>query len=74
MPVPVAAPSKARTIFGRMNAGIVGSNPSRGMDMCMRFSVLCCVVLSCVGRGLASGRSPAKESYKNIKNVINFRS
>jgi len=36
--------SEARTVFGHSNAGIVGSNPARGMDMCARFSVLCCPV------------------------------
>jgi hypothetical protein len=48
----VAARSKARTVFDRLNIGIATSNPARGMDVCPRFF---CVVLSCVGRGLASG-------------------
>jgi hypothetical protein len=52
MPVPVAARSKARTVFGRSNIGIAGLNPARGMVVCARFF---CVVLSCVSRGLASG-------------------
>jgi hypothetical protein len=43
-PVPVATQSKPRTIFGRSNTGIVGSNSARGMDVCPRFSVLCCPV------------------------------
>jgi hypothetical protein len=38
----VAAQSKASTVFGRSNIGIAGSNPTRGMDMCLGFSVLCC--------------------------------
>jgi hypothetical protein len=54
-PVPMAARSKARTVFGRSNIGIIGSNPAQGMDVCPRFF---CVVLSCVGRGLASVWSP----------------
>jgi hypothetical protein len=34
---------------GRLVAGIAGSNPTQGMDVCL----LClCFVLSCVGRGL----------------------
>jgi hypothetical protein len=33
-------------------AGIVGSNPAQGMDFC---PLSFCVVLSCVGRGLATG-------------------
>jgi hypothetical protein len=30
--------------LGRLVAGIVGSNPSQGMDVCPRLSVLCCPV------------------------------
>jgi hypothetical protein len=40
-PDPMAERSEARTVFGRSNTGIVGSNPTRGMDVCPRFSVLC---------------------------------
>jgi hypothetical protein len=35
---------EARTVFGRSNTGIVGSNPTRGMDVCPRLSVSCCPV------------------------------
>jgi hypothetical protein len=31
----VAARSKAWTVFARSNAGIVGSNSSQGMDVCV---------------------------------------
>jgi hypothetical protein len=34
--------------------GIVGSNPAQGMDV---YPLSFCVVLSCVGRGLATGWS-----------------
>jgi hypothetical protein len=30
--------------LGRLIAGIVGSNPAQGMDVCPRLSVLCCPV------------------------------
>jgi hypothetical protein len=30
-----AARSKAWTVFARSNAGIVGSNPTQGMDVCV---------------------------------------
>jgi hypothetical protein len=44
-PVPVAARShEARTVFGRSNIGIVASNLTRGIDVCLRFSMLCCPV------------------------------
>jgi hypothetical protein len=40
-------------VFAHSNAGIGGSNPTQGMDVCVRlFSI--CVVL-CVGSGLATG-------------------
>jgi hypothetical protein len=35
-PITVAAWSEAWTVFTRSNAGIVGSNPTRGMDVCVR--------------------------------------
>jgi hypothetical protein len=50
MPISVAAQSKARTVFARLNAGIVGSNSTQGMEVCVRL----CFVL-CVGSGLATG-------------------
>jgi hypothetical protein len=30
--------------LGRLVAGIVGSNPAQGMDVCPRVSMLCCPV------------------------------
>jgi hypothetical protein len=52
VPVSIAERSQESTAFGRSNVEIAGSNPSRGMDVCPRFF---CVVLSCVGIGLALG-------------------
>jgi hypothetical protein len=40
----VAARSQMLTIFVRSNIGIVGSNPTLGMDVYPRFTVLCCTV------------------------------
>jgi hypothetical protein len=37
-PIPVAALSKA-WVYGRSFAGIVGSNPTGGMDVCVVFVV-----------------------------------
>jgi len=45
-PIPVVARSKA-WVYGRSLAGIVGSNPAGGMDVC-----LCCVIS---GKGLCDG-------------------
>jgi hypothetical protein len=36
-----SARSKARTVFARSNTGILGSNPIRGMDVCLRLFCLC---------------------------------
>jgi hypothetical protein len=55
--------SKARTVFGRSNTGIVGLNPTRGMDVCPRFSVLCCPVSV---EALRRADPPAKESYQIV--------
>jgi hypothetical protein len=35
-PITVAARSKAWTVFTRLNAGIVGSNPTQDLDFCVR--------------------------------------
>jgi hypothetical protein len=43
----VAARSKA--VCGRLVAGVAGSNPIRGMDVCRVYT------LFCVGRGLCDG-------------------
>jgi hypothetical protein len=47
---------------GRSVAGVAGSNPARGIDVCL----LCLyVVLSCVGRGLCDGLITCpEESYR----------
>jgi hypothetical protein len=35
LPITVAARSKPWAVFARSNIGIVGSNPTRGMDVCI---------------------------------------
>jgi hypothetical protein len=54
----VAARSKARIVFAHTNNGIVGSNPTRGMDVCEHLFCLC--VFPCVGSGLATVWSPVQ--------------
>jgi hypothetical protein len=47
--VMVADQSKTRTVFARSEAGIVGSNPTQGIDVwCVYAYILC------LGRGLAT--------------------
>jgi hypothetical protein len=45
-PVTVASRSEAWNVFARSNAGIVGSNPTQGMDVCVW--VYFVFMLSCV--------------------------
>jgi hypothetical protein len=40
MPILVTAQSKEQ-VFGRLVAGIAGSNPARGMDVCLLCYMLC---------------------------------
>jgi hypothetical protein len=42
--VSIAERYETSTVFGRSDVEIAGSNPARGMDVCLRFSVLCCPV------------------------------
>jgi hypothetical protein len=51
-PVTVVEWSRAQTVLARSDAGIVGSNPTRGMDVYVYVYVYSMFVLSCVGRGL----------------------
>jgi hypothetical protein len=57
-PITVTARSKASTVFARSNTGIVDSNTTRGMDVCVRLFRVCVVL--CIGRGLATGLSPVQ--------------
>jgi hypothetical protein len=71
MPVPIAELSKACTVYDRLKIEIAGSNPARGMDVCLRVSVLCCPVFRwrpCVGL-IPQPRSPTKCPWieKSIK-------
>jgi hypothetical protein len=51
--ITVATQSKARSVFARSNAWIMGSNPTQVMDVCV--SLFCVCVVLCVVRGLATG-------------------
>jgi hypothetical protein len=57
-PITLAARSKAWTVFARSDAGIVGSNPTRSMDICLLLFCACAVL--CVGSGLTTGWSPVQ--------------
>jgi hypothetical protein len=60
-PVSIVELSKAGTVYERLNIEIASSNPARGMDVCLRVSVL----LSCVSlETLCLTDPPTKESYQ----------
>jgi hypothetical protein len=62
MLITVVARSKTWTVFACSNIAIVGSGPTRGMDVCVTLFCVCFVL--CVGSSLATGWSPtSKESY-----------
>jgi hypothetical protein len=54
VPIPVAALSRA-WVCGRSLAGIVVSKPAGGVDVCLLFVCVCCVVLCCQVTASASG-------------------
>jgi hypothetical protein len=56
--------SKAWTVFARSNTGIVGSNPTWGMDVRVRLFCVCAVLSA--GSGLATGWSPAQEVLPTV--------
>jgi hypothetical protein len=43
-PIAVAARSKAWTVFARSNTGILGSNPTQGMDVCVLLFSVCVLI------------------------------
>jgi hypothetical protein len=58
--ITVAARPKAWNVFTRSKAGTVGSNPTQGIDVCLR---LFCV---CVGNGLVMGWSPIQGALLTV--------
>jgi hypothetical protein len=45
-------------------AAFLGSNPTQGMDACVRLFCVCVVL--CVGSGLAMGRSPVQRVLPTV--------
>jgi hypothetical protein len=72
LPTPVAARSKAWNVFVRSNTGILGSNPTRGMNVCVRLFYVCVVL--CVGSGLAMGWSPVQGVLPTVYGLRNWNS
>jgi hypothetical protein len=70
-PITVAARSEAWTVFARSNTRVLGSNPTRGMDVCVRLFCVCVVL--CVGRGLATGWSPIQGVLLSVHNITKLK-
>jgi hypothetical protein len=68
-PITVAARSNAWTVFDRSNAGVVGSNPTQGMDV--RVRLFCVCVVLCVDCGLATGWSPVQGDLPTVYRLRN---
>jgi hypothetical protein len=67
----MAERSKARTVFGRSNNAIVGSNPNGGMDVYPQFPVF---LFSCVQvEALSRADPPTKEPCQLSKLIHNFQ-
>jgi hypothetical protein len=65
-PATVAALSKARTVFARSDAGIMGSIPTQ--DMAVLCACVCSIfVLPVLGSGLATGWSLVREVLLSVK-------
>jgi hypothetical protein len=64
--------AKASTIFVSSNTGIVGSNPNRGMNVCVR--VFCVRVVLCVCIGLATCWSPVQGILPTVHRLRNWKS
>jgi hypothetical protein len=67
----VAARSKEQNVFARSNAGIMCSNPTRGMGICVCLFCICTAL--CVGSGLATDRSPVQGVLPAVCKIHNFR-
>jgi hypothetical protein len=66
-PITVAVRSKAWTVFAHLNTGIVGSNPTRGMDVCVH---LFCVLVA----ALRQADPLSKEPYQLCIGLRNWKS
>jgi hypothetical protein len=69
-PITVAARSRAWTVFARSNTGIVGSNPTQGMDVCVR--LFCLYAVLCAGRGPARGLSLVQAFLPTVLGLRNW--
>jgi hypothetical protein len=70
MSITMAAWSEVRTVFARSTAGIVGSNPTKRMDVCVRvYSVF--LLSSVQVAALRRADPPSKEPYPLFR-ILHF--
>jgi hypothetical protein len=65
--ITVAAQSMAWTVFACLNTGIVDSNPTRGINVCVCLFRVCAVL--CVGSGLATGWSLIQRVLRTVYRI-----
>jgi hypothetical protein len=72
LPIAAAARSKAWTVFTLSNTGIVGSNPTWGIDICVCLFYVCTVMCVQVA-ALRRTDPPSKESNRLCKRSSNWK-
>jgi hypothetical protein len=65
VPITIGTPSKSWTVFDRSNPGVVGSNSTRGMDVCVRLFCVCVVL--CILGGLPLVWSPVQGVLRTVE-------
>jgi hypothetical protein len=65
--ITVTARSEAWTLSASSNTGIVGSNPTQGVDVCVRLFCVCVVL--CVGSGLVMGWYPVQGDLPTVYRI-----
>jgi hypothetical protein len=69
-PAPITMAARSN-VFARSNADDMSSNPTRGMDICVRLFCVCIVL--CVNRGLATGWSLVQGVLPNVYRIMNLQ-
>jgi hypothetical protein len=60
------------TVFARFNPGVMGSNSTQAMDVCVR--LLCVCVIMCVGSGIPTGSCPFQGVLPTVYNIKKLKS
>jgi hypothetical protein len=71
-PIAAAARSMTWTVFPCWNTEVVGSNPTRGTDVCAH--LFCIYVILCAGSGLATGWSPVQGVLPTVSRIKKLKS